>query len=105
VDRPVTLRVQLRDRYGAVVERSGVGVQLGQIVYAQDGLLAGVASINGEPQGRSPVKVLTDANGVATFQVVGRDVLNDPVYFQAWIDDGEAPYGYSNITSIRFRTR
>lgn len=106
VGKPVQLKVQLRDEFGAPVHRSGVPVSLGQVVYAQAGLLAGTASINGAPQGQSPVIARTNADGVAEFSVVGIDAWADPLYLQAWVEeDGAAPGAYSNVTSIRFTDR
>jgi hypothetical protein len=103
VGTPVELKVQLRDEFGSPIRRSGVPVSLGQVVYAQAGLLAGTASINGAPQGQSPVVARTDADGIAVFSVVGVEAWRDPVYLQAWVEEpGAAPGAYSNVTSIRF---
>jgi hypothetical protein len=103
VGTPVELKVQLRDEFGSPIRRSGEPVSLGQVVYAQAGLLAGTASINGAPQGQSPVVARTDADGIAEFSVVGVEAWRDPVYLQAWVEEpGAAPGAYSNVTSIRF---
>jgi hypothetical protein len=98
----VELHVVLRSPYGQRVDRRGVPVALGQIVYAQDALLPGEASINGAPQGRSPVVARTDARGIASFSVRDTTVQGgNPLYFQAYVSPGAGfPYGYSEVVSI-----
>lgn len=104
VGEPVEITAQLTDRLGRPVRESGVNVSLGQVVYAEAGLLGGGASINGMLQGASPGTASTDENGQVTFTVVGEQSRSDPTYFQAWMtgSKGEAPSGYSSIITIQF---
>ncbi|HEX3426923.1 MAG TPA: hypothetical protein VHT30_12375, partial [Acidimicrobiales bacterium] len=102
---PVRLTAQLDDRFGRSIHKAGVLLELGQVIYAQDGLLAGSASINGHPEGQSPIGAVTDAGGRATFVVVGRQVSAGLVSFQAWMSSSEPlvpPTGYSQIVGIRY---
>ncbi len=96
---------QLDDRVGRAIHRAGVEVDLGQVIYAQNGLLGGVASIDGRPEGASPVPAITNRDGVATFTVTGAQSTSDPDYFQAWIappSEHRPPSGYSQIVGVRF---
>jgi len=101
---PVTIHVELVNDLDRPVHRAGVPVYLGQVVYAQRGLVLGEASINGSPAGETPVEALTDADGVATFRVVGTVAGRNPVYFEANLVSATQfyPYGYSSILPIRF---
>jgi hypothetical protein len=98
----VTFRVQVVDQLNHPVQRAGIIVDLGQVLYTSDGLFPGETSINGHPEGQAPVGAPTDAGGVATFSV--RAIQQQPyeVFFQAWISD-PYPHGYSNLVSVRFR--
>jgi uncharacterized membrane protein len=103
VGRPVVLRVRLLDRFDAPVRRQGVRVDLGQVVYGQSALLPGEASIDGQPEGRTPVAARTDAAGVASFVVRGVQPQADPVFFQAWVVPSSGPpIAYSNMVAVRF---
>ncbi len=99
--------VQLDDRLGRAIHRAGVPVEMGQVVYAEHGLLGGDASINGSLEGASPVAALTDGSGKAVFVVRGVQPAADPTYFQAWIAPlrHQPPLGYSQVVSIRFVPR
>lgn len=102
----VVLAVVLRNRYGQRVARAGVLVSLGQIIYAQNAIIPALTSINGHPEGQTPVTAQTNANGVAHFRVVDRQAQNYPLYFQSYMSGpGHFPYGYSNIVAINFRTQ
>jgi hypothetical protein len=99
----VTLTVQLDKRYGSGVPRAGVPVTLGQVIYGQDALIPAESSINGEPEGTSPVTAYTDATGQATFVVVGVQAQDDPVMYEAWLGgNGTVPHGYSNMVSVQY---
>lgn len=103
VGRPVTLHVQLTDTLGAPVHRAGVHVDLGQVVYGQTTLGYGEASINGSPEGATPVGATTDAAGRATFVVRGVQAPRDPVFFEAWVvPPGGLPTSYSNQVDVQF---
>jgi hypothetical protein len=97
-----TLTVQLVDRLNAPLRRAGVSISLGQVLYAAEGLFPGQTSINGRPEGQSPVEAMTDGQGVATFRI--RAVQQQPyeVFFQAWITE-PFPHGYSAAVAIHFR--
>lgn len=98
---PVDFSVQLVDRLNTPIRRSGVAINIGQVLYTAEGLFPGQTSINGRPEGQSPVSALTDAAGVARFTV--RAIQQQPfeVFFQAWIAD-PFPHGYSTAVSVRF---
>ncbi len=94
--------VQVDQGQGAA---GGVRVDLGQVIYGQNGNLKGVASIDGLPGGASPASAITNAAGVATFTVTGVQTSTDPDYFQAWIaplGKHTPPTGYSEIVAVRF---
>jgi hypothetical protein len=78
-----------------------VAVNLGQVLYTAEGLFPGQTSINGRPEGQSPVTSHTDANGVARFRV--RAIQQQPyeVFFQAWLAD-PFPHGYSSAVAVHF---
>lgn len=106
--RGITFTAQLDDRFGEALHKAGVPIDLGQIVYAERGLLGGSASINDGPEGQSPAEVLTNREGQATFTVIGMQSSTNPTYFQAWIaptGSVRAPHGYSDMVSVRFSPR
>jgi hypothetical protein len=102
----VALNVQLRSPYGATVLKPGVRVALGQVIYAQDGLIPAEGQINSAPVGQSPVVATTNAQGVAQFHVRDASVQGgNPLYFQAYVDPSAGyPYGYSEIVSVIWRS-
>ncbi|HEY5023784.1 MAG TPA: hypothetical protein VII76_02300 [Acidimicrobiales bacterium] len=109
VDRPVRLgtstelTVQLVNQIGGSRATKGVTVALGQIVYSQDGLLPGEASIDGQAEAQTPVLRQTDRTGKVVFTVSGVQAQQDPVFFQAWlVPSSGVPTGYSNIVSMQF---
>ena len=100
---PLDLAVQLHDPYGSPVHRAGVTIVLGQVVYASSGLIPGESSINGHPEGATPVSQVTDATGTAHFTVIGDEVQQQPVFYEAWLDvAGMVPHGYSNQVSVQY---
>lgn len=107
VGRTVTIEAQLLGAFDQPVHESGVPVYLGQIIYDQAGLEYGQASINGRPQGQTPVTAFTNASGAATFRISGTVATSDPVSFEANLVNAARlyPYGYSEIVPIRFVTR
>jgi hypothetical protein len=98
----VELVVQLVDRFNHPLQQEGVTVALGQVLYAQEGLLPGEAIVNDRPQGASPVLATTDANGQAHFVVRAGQPQPYEVFFQAWLP-APYPHGYSNMVSVRLR--
>jgi len=100
----VVVRAQLLNQFDQRVREAGVPVYLGQVIYDQTGLIYSEAVINGSPPGQTPVAAYTNARGVATFDVVGTQVTEDPVYFEANLVSPTEyyPYGYSQILAIRF---
>lgn len=105
IAKRLVLSAQLRDSLGRSIHRAGLRVDLGQLIYTEGGILRGVASINGLPEGASPVAATTNLSGVTTFTVTGLQADTDPDYFQAWIASphrGSPPTGYSQMVEIRF---
>lgn len=98
---PVQLTVRVLDDLNRPVRRAGIPVDLGQVIYDERGLTYGEASINGRPEGQSPVRSLTDASGEARFAVRAIQPQASEIFFQAWIDSGY-PTGYSNLVTLRF---
>jgi uncharacterized membrane protein len=104
VDYPesVEFTVQLVDRVNGPIRRAGVEITLGQILYTSDGLFPGQASINGRPEGQSPVSALTDPDGVARFEVTAVQQQPFEIFFQAWVP-APFPHGYSSSVAVHFR--
>ena len=110
VNRPVPIgtrvvvRAELLNQFDQPVREAGVPVYMGQVIYDQTGLIYSEAVINGSPPGQTPVAAYTDSQGVATFDVVGTQATEDPVYFEANLVSPTEyyPYGYSQILAVRF---
>lgn len=104
VGRSLTLRAVVYDQLDRQVDRAGIPVYLGQVIYAEHGLGFSQVVVNGSAPGATPVVARTDAQGVATFVLRGTDVPPAPVYFEANLQGhgNGAPYGYSPILPIRF---
>ena len=98
---PLTLSVQLVDRFGRAILRAGVPIAIGQAEYTPAGLFAGETVINGGQVGASPVIAVTDTLGVAHFTVTAPRPISREVFFQAWVARG-APSGYSKQVSVWF---
>jgi uncharacterized membrane protein len=98
----VTFSVYLRSPFGAFVHKGGVRIALGEIIYGQESLILAEGSINGEPEGMTPVTAVTNGQGVATFVVTDPQPQGQPLYFQAWVAGG-FPYGYSQIVPVMWR--
>lgn len=99
---PTRITVQAENQYGSPIREAGIPITLNQTVYGQNGFMAGESSINGHPEGFSPVVVNTNHAGKAVFTVEGDQAQSAPVYYQAWVADRTAPHGYSNILTIRY---
>lgn len=100
----VKVTAQLLDQMNRPIHEAGVPVYLGQIIYDQLGLVYSEAVVNGGLPGATPVTAYTNSSGEATFDIVGTQVSQDPVYFEANLVSGTEfyPYGYSQILAIRF---
>ncbi len=97
----VVFSVQLVDRLNGPIKKGGVEISFGQVLYTSDGLFPGQASINGRPEGQSPVSALTDANGVARFEVGAIQQQPYEIFFQAWVPN-PFPHGYSSSVAVHF---
>ena len=97
----VEFDVAIVDRLNNPVRKPGIQVSLGQVLYTSEGLFPGLASINGMPEGQSPVTASTDSDGVAHFEV--RAVQQQPheLFFQAWLQE-PFPHGYSSAVAVHF---
>lgn len=101
----VTFTAQIVDRYDRPVDVAGVAVYMGQIIYAQRGLIYGEATINSSNAGQTPILAITNRAGQATFTVTDLLHESDPTYFEANLVDSTTfyPYGYSQIVPVRFQ--
>jgi len=104
IGQPVTITAQVVDQLDRAVDRAGIPVYLGQVIYAQQGLLFSEATVNGGPPGENPVIVPTNKQGEVRFTIVGTIATADPVYFEANLVNNTNfyPFGYSSIVPIRF---
>jgi uncharacterized membrane protein len=99
----VRFTAQVYDMFGRPVHQAGIALVIGQTVYAQQGLMAGQASINGAPEGQSPITVHTGPDGSASITVLGSQAQRDPIYLQAWVNDADGTSsGYSNMVAVQF---
>jgi hypothetical protein len=100
----VDIRARLLDQLDRPVHRAGVAVYLGQIIYDQSGLEYSQAEINHSNPGETPVTAYTNADGVATFDIVNAQPSSDSLDFEANLVNSQYffPYGYSAILPIRF---
>jgi uncharacterized membrane protein len=106
ITRPVKLSVQLVNLLGNPVRQRGTLVALGQIIYGERSLLPGEASIDGRPEGETPITRRTDEQGRVNFTIHGVQAQSEPVFFQAWIAPARgAPTGFSNLLAIQFVER
>lgn len=111
IDRPVgigqlvTVKAEVLGPTDAPINIAGVPIYMGQISYAQGGIIYTQAIINNSQPGATPVEALTDRHGVALFTISDLTANLNPVYFEANLVNGASsyPYGYSNILTIRFK--
>lgn len=105
VGQAVTLYVHVLNRLNIPIEKEGIPVYLGQVIYAQSGLIYAETQINQGNVGQTPVEAFTNAHGVATFIIHAARSERDPVYFEANLVNSQLyyPYGYSNIVSVLFQ--
>lgn len=100
--RSIDLTVQVRNRLGRPIHRAGIIVALGQVIYAEKGMVYAESQINGYPEGQTPVTERTNSNGIAVFNIKDLQSQPYPIYYQAYIASHGYPHGYSNVVSIRF---
>ncbi len=99
-----TFTAELRSPLGTRVQKSGVTIALGQVIYGQENLIPAQARINGAQEGATPVFAKTGPRGAATFTVLDSAVQGQPIYLQAWIQPASGyPFGYSEIVSVLWR--
>lgn len=105
VGQSVILYAHVLDRMNNSVQKAGIPVYLGQIIYAQSGLIYAETQINQGNVGQTPVEALTNKQGIATFVIRAARFERDPVYFEANLINSQLyyPFGYSNIVSVLFR--
>ena len=102
--RSVTLTMQLRSPLGADVQKAGVRVALGQLIYDETGLMFAQAKINHSLEGETPVYARTNAKGQAVFHISDPAPQQNPIEFQAWLQPtGGYPFGYSELVSVAWR--
>ncbi len=104
VGQRITVRAEVVNRLDQPMHIANLPVYLGQVIYAERGLQFSEASVNGNPEGQTPVEARTSSDGVATFQVSSPVGGSNPVYFEAnLVRSGTGyPYGYSPILAVRF---
>ena len=104
VGKTIKLQVQVTDQLNVPVRRAGIPVYLGQQVYAGLGARKGSARINGHAPGKGQIVSRTNADGVATFHVVGTEPTPDPISFSAHLvnESGGYVYGPSGFVDIVF---
>jgi uncharacterized membrane protein len=100
----ITVRAEIVNRLDQPMRIAQLPVYLGQVIYAQRGLLFSEAVINGSPEGQTPVAARTNVNGVATFSISSPVGGSNPDYFEANLVQPSSgyPYGYSPILAVRF---
>jgi uncharacterized membrane protein len=101
----IRFAVQLRSPYGAAVQKHGVRIALGQLIYGQMDLIPAEARINKGNSGQSPVYARTNSAGIARFTVRSSTRANgNAIYFQSWIAPQNGyPFGYSEIVDVLWR--
>ena len=104
VGQRITVRAEIVNRLDQPIRVAHLPVYLGQVIYAQRGLQFSEASINGSPEGQTPVEASTDSSGVARFTIDSLVADSNPDYFEAnLVKPGASyPYGYSPILAVRF---
>jgi hypothetical protein len=100
----ITVHAEIVNRLNDPHRAANVPVYLGQVIYAQSGLQFSQAVINQGQPGQTPVRALTNSEGVATFTIHSPAGNANPVYFEANLVNPTSfyPYGYSPILAVRF---
>jgi len=106
VGRPITVHAEVVNRLDRPMRVAHLPVYLGQVIYAERGLLFSNAIVNNSQEGQTPVEAMTNSAGVATFTISSPVASTNPVYFEAnLVKPGSGyPYGYSPILAVRFQS-
>ena len=105
LNQKIPVRVEVLDHFNGNVKRAGIPVFLSQKVYTSLGAKKSTARINGGKAGVG-AWAKTNANGVASFYIVGTTRNPLPITFSAHLKKtGSNPYVYggSPFINIRFR--
>lgn len=95
VGKEYTLSLDLVNHVGAPLHRAGVPVTLKQVIWSESGPKQGRARIDGGKMGEKAT-VLTNAQGVAKFQIVGvKPTGYEAVSFSAQLTNTQFHYIYS----------
>lgn len=107
VGKRIRLQVQVLNHFNSAVQRAGVPVYLGQLMYRSFGVTRGSARIDGHKPGKGQIVAYTNRQGIATFYIVGTRPSPVPITFSAHLlnPDGRYVYGSSGYTNIRFSKR
>ena len=101
-----TVPIAERGRYvlNRPIHEAAVPVYLRQVIYGQLGLIHREAVGNISTPGQTPVTTFANAQGIATSGIIGTQVSDDLVYFEASLVSPTQfhPYGYSQILAVRF---
>jgi uncharacterized membrane protein len=90
--KTVVIHAQLMDEWDEPIDKGDVPIWISQSVYG-GGIVNHIASINAEPVGER-AQIFTNANGVATFTVVGEKTDFYPLTLSATIDEAADEDGY-----------
>ena len=106
VGQRITVHAEVVNRLDQPMHVGHLPVYLGQVIYAERGLLFSNAIINNSQEGQTPVEATTNSAGVATFTISSAVASTNPVYFEAnLVKPGSGyPYGYSPILAVRFQS-
>jgi hypothetical protein len=103
VGKRIELQVQLLDNLDNPLRRRGVVVYMTQLLYIGPGVHGASARINGHRPGKGKVPSKTNADGVATFYVVGTRSSRTPITFSAHLYDKGANYVYGSTGYLNIR--
>lgn len=81
VGHPVTIVVQLLNRWNLPVRQPGIPIRVSQTYYTDQGTQFSQAIINGGAEGQSPVSKITNSRGQALFVVRDNVTRPSPVFF------------------------
>lgn len=102
INRPFTLRVQVFQRSGGVLNQAGIRVRLGQAVWTNTRIARGSSRIDGRQRGQRAF-AYTNSHGVATFTIVGKRPTPYPINYTASLYNAKYHFIYSDSGSIGIR--